>query len=205
MSRRDDDGGEAAAPGDEESSLEDEFRNWADSAAPTDPTDDDLVGDDETPASVGDIDVGFAVAAVSVGGGHVCARSAGGQVRCWGDGAGGRLGYRNTDNIGDDETPASAGDVDIGANATQVEAAGQHSCAIVPGGALRCWGYGGDGALGYGNTNDIGDDEAPATAPIEVPATTSGASPAAINVFRIASKANSVSSEYIWVGWTVRS
>ena len=34
MSRRDDDGGEAATPGDEESSIEDEFRDWADSVAP---------------------------------------------------------------------------------------------------------------------------------------------------------------------------
>jgi hypothetical protein len=30
--------------------------------------------------------------------------------------------------------------------------------------AVRCWGEGGDGQLGYGNTNDIGDDESPAAA-----------------------------------------
>ncbi|MDJ0664359.1 MAG: phosphatidate cytidylyltransferase [Acidimicrobiia bacterium] len=47
MSRRDDDGGEAAIP-DEESSVEDEFRDWADSAAPADVVDE--VGADEVGA-----------------------------------------------------------------------------------------------------------------------------------------------------------
>ena len=37
-----------------------------------------------------------------------------------------------------------------------------HSCAMVAG-AVRCCGYGGDGALGYGNTRSIGDDQAPDT------------------------------------------
>ena len=35
----------------------------------------------------------------------------GGRVRCWGTGLAGRLGYPELVDIGDDETPASAGDV----------------------------------------------------------------------------------------------
>jgi hypothetical protein len=36
-----------------------------------------------------------------------------GGVRCWGFGLSGRLGYGNTDSIGDDEDPATAGDLDL--------------------------------------------------------------------------------------------
>ena len=36
-----------------------------------------------------------------------------GKIRCWGVGMYGALGYGNTENIGDDEPPASAGDVPI--------------------------------------------------------------------------------------------
>jgi hypothetical protein len=31
-------------------------------------------------------------------------------------------------------------------------------------GAVRCWGRASTGALGYGNTHDVGDDETPAAA-----------------------------------------
>lgn len=36
-----------------------------------------------------------------------------GAVRCWGAGASGRLGYGNTNDIGDDEEPVSAGSVPL--------------------------------------------------------------------------------------------
>ena len=36
-----------------------------------------------------------------------------GGVRCWCSGFGGKLGYGNTNTIGDDETPASVGDVEV--------------------------------------------------------------------------------------------
>ncbi len=35
----------------------------------------------------------------------------------------------------------------------------RHACAITGSGSLYCWGEGGDGALGYGNQSDVGDDE----------------------------------------------
>jgi hypothetical protein len=44
---------------------------------------------------------------------HTCARLGTGEVRCWGDAGFGQLGYANTVDIGDDETPASAGDVPL--------------------------------------------------------------------------------------------
>jgi len=37
-------------------------------------------------------------------------------------------------------------------------------------GTVRCWGWGLFGQLGYGNTNDIGDDEYPTVAgPVPLP------------------------------------
>ena len=48
-----------------------------------------------------------------VTGKHTCALLDTGNVRCWGSSSNGTLGYGNSDSIGDDETPASAGDVDI--------------------------------------------------------------------------------------------
>jgi len=51
VSRRDDEGGEAAKPGEGESSIEDEFRDWADSVAPADVAGEDLISDEETPVA----------------------------------------------------------------------------------------------------------------------------------------------------------
>jgi alpha-tubulin suppressor-like RCC1 family protein len=128
------------------------------------------VGDDETPASMGDIDIGGAAIALAVGAQHTCVVIDGGSVRCWGyanngyDLYPGRLGYGNIQHIGDNETPASAGDVDIGGIAVGITAGVRHTCALLDDGAVRCWGWGGMGTLGYGNTANIGDNEAPASA-----------------------------------------
>ena len=101
---------------------------------------------------------------LSLGQTHSCFRSAGGNVRCWGWGVGGRLGYGNEIDIGDDETPASAGDVNVGGTVVQISAGSEHTCALLNTGKVRCWGYGTYGQLGYGNVTDIGDDETPASA-----------------------------------------
>ena len=122
------------------------------------------IGDDETPASAGDITVGGVVTRIDAGFLHVCALLESGGVRCWGSGEFGELGYGNTEDIGDDETPADAGDVPLGAKATRIDVGFLHACAILETGAVRCWGRAGPGSLGYGNVEDIGDNETPATA-----------------------------------------
>lgn len=38
-------------------------------------------------------------------------------------------------------------------------AAGRHTCAVLSTGQLRCWGYNGSGQLGYGHTENLGDQE----------------------------------------------
>ena len=122
------------------------------------------IGDNETPASVGDVNVGGTVVQIDAGQHHTCALLDTGHVRCWGSGSVGRLGYGNENDIGDDETPASAGDVDVGGTVVRIAAGDAHNCALLSTGYLRCWGDGLSGNLGYGVAHRIGDDEAPAAA-----------------------------------------
>jgi alpha-tubulin suppressor-like RCC1 family protein len=124
------------------------------------------VGDFETPAEVGDVNLGAGrVVGLSVEG-HTCVVIEGGRVRCWGPGTSGALGYGNTLPIGDDEDPARAGDVDVGAPVLQVATGFSHTCALLTNGAVRCWGRSRDGELGRGSTQNL-DNQAPASvAPI---------------------------------------
>ncbi len=122
------------------------------------------IGDDETPSSVAEVDVGGVVVQLAAGYAHTCARLAAGTVRCWGAGQYGQLGYGNTQTIGDDEVPSSAGDVDVGLPVVDIATGNEHSCAVLVSGKVRCWGRSKDGQLGYGNTQTIGDDEVPSSA-----------------------------------------
>lgn len=110
---------------------------------------------------------GQGATAIAVGSKHACVILTGGGVTCWGEGIQGKLGYGNTNYIGDNETPASAGTVDLGgATAVAITAGDQHTCAILSGGSVRCWGGGFRGRTGHGNTDNIGDasGEMPGTA-----------------------------------------
>ena len=94
---------------------------------------------------------------------HTCAILDNGSVRCWGYSGEGQLGYGNTDTVGDDETPASVGPVNLGPGRTAkaISAGDYHTCAILDNGSVRCWGYGRAGRLGYGSTSNVGDKQAP--------------------------------------------
>lgn len=118
------------------------------------------IGDDELPSSVQAIAVGATAVQVAAGGQHVCATLASSKVRCWGAGSDGQLGYANQADVGDTETPFAAGDVLAVTGAFAMAAGDAHSCALLNNGAVRCWGYGGDGRLGNGDPMSIGDDEA---------------------------------------------
>lgn len=103
------------------------------------------------PALVDDVAVlgdAAAVVQVSAGFGHTCALLDKGTVRCWGNGANGRLGYG-------DELPRNVpSDDDVAVSPTnrvvQIAAGGYHTCALLDNGLARCWGLDDDGQLGYG-------------------------------------------------------
>ncbi len=124
----------------------------------------EMVGDDEVPSVVELVDVGGPVMELAAGGEHTCALLETGAVRCWGLGTDGQLGYANRDNIGDDEFPREAGDVLLPGAAIAITAGRDHSCAIIEGGELYCWGRGRWAATGLGHTRNIGDDETPLVA-----------------------------------------
>ncbi len=122
------------------------------------------VGDNETPGSLPVVNLGGTAIQITAGNSHTCALLTDGTVRCWGDGAGGRLGYGNTDDIGDNEAPASVSPVNLGGVAVDIAAGDSHTCALLDNGTVKCWGQGASGRLGNGLVTDIGDNETPASA-----------------------------------------
>ena len=99
-----------------------------------------------TPDTVAPVNLGpgRTAKAISAGGTHTCALLDDRSVRCWGEAGAGQLGYGNTEDIGDDETPGSAGPVDVGAGRTvaAISAGDVHTCARLDDGSVRCWGFG---------------------------------------------------------------
>jgi cysteine-rich repeat protein len=111
------------------------------------------------------VQLGAPAAALAAGRAHTCALMQDGSVRCWGANASGQLGLGHTRAVGDDEAPnAPNAAVQLGATAIAIAAGGDVSCAILQGGALRCWGANTFGQLGLGHTNPIGDNEVPSAA-----------------------------------------
>jgi alpha-tubulin suppressor-like RCC1 family protein len=124
------------------------------------------IGDDETPATIPDVVLGGRAVQITAGRDHTCARLDTGKVRCWGANAEGQLGYVHTRDIGDDETPAAAGDVSLDEPATQIVAGAAHTCALLGSGRVRCWGASPEGQTGQGlDGRNIGDDEVPTAFP----------------------------------------
>jgi alpha-tubulin suppressor-like RCC1 family protein len=95
---------------------------------------------------------------VSAGKQHTCALLIGGTVRCWGDGGRGRLGDGESTSRSFPVAvlvsgTASASPVAL-EGVTQISAGNQHSCALLTDGTARCWGDGGAGQLGDGDTQN---------------------------------------------------
>ncbi len=111
-----------------------------------------------------DIAAGDDIAQMCVGQHHTCARTNAGDVRCWGEGANGRLGYGNTERIGDAPGEMPPANVDVGEGAAQVVCGIHFTCVRTVSGTVRCWGQ----APGYGNMDEVGDGpgEMP---PLDVP------------------------------------
>jgi alpha-tubulin suppressor-like RCC1 family protein len=115
------------------------------------------MGDALLPISLG---TGVSAIAVTAGGAHTCVLLNTAVVKCFGNGTDGRLGYGNQNNLGDG--PGEMGDalaaVNLGTGRTvlAVSAGLAHTCAMLDNSTVKCWGNGGSGRRGSGNTSRAG-------------------------------------------------
>lgn len=106
---------------------------------------------------------------ISAGLNHTCARLPFGEVRCWGANLAGELGIGSGVNgVGLVEltTPTP---VPLAGPAIDISAGANHTCAIIEGGVVQCWGAGGSGRLGSGSEADLMDEltDAPSTVDLD--------------------------------------
>jgi alpha-tubulin suppressor-like RCC1 family protein len=89
------------------------------------------------------------IESVTTGGRHTCALVHNGGAWCWGDNKHGDLGDGTT-------TQRSLPVVVQGLpqKPAQISAGGGHTCALLTGGSVRCWGANSSGQLGNGSTSD---------------------------------------------------
>jgi alpha-tubulin suppressor-like RCC1 family protein len=94
------------------------------------------------------------VVSSSSGAAHTCALLTGGDLYCWGDNEVGELGIgtlnrREPFGI---SLPVHVSDV---SNVISVSAGFLHTCALISGGSIECWGYNRDGQVGDGTINKV--------------------------------------------------
>lgn len=94
------------------------------------------------PSIDGDVPVGGAVSQLFVNYKSNCAITATGALRCWGHEQHGDLGHGlYEDFVGDDETPATLGDVDLGgARVLDVAHGLRATCVLLDNAEVHCWG-----------------------------------------------------------------
>ena len=109
-----------------------------------------------------DLGTGRTATAIASGGSHTCAQLDNDSVKCWGEGTQGRLGYGNSNNLGDGANEMgenlTAIDLGTGRTATAISLGNYHTCALLDNASVKCWGSNNNGQLGQGNTNNLGDD-----------------------------------------------
>ena len=83
-------------------------------------------------------------------GGHRCAITTTGSLRCWGEGSSGQLGQGARASS---ETPLTALGL-LDSPVLEVSVGGSHTCVRQQSGVVRCWGSGAFGQLGHGQSGD---------------------------------------------------
>jgi alpha-tubulin suppressor-like RCC1 family protein len=109
------------------------------------------------------------VTAITAGGDHTCALISGGTMKCWGDNLYGELGNGSTGQAVTLPTPVQ----NLSGPVVGIAAGEFHTCAIISGGSVQCWGWNNYGQLGDNNINDACPLVGPTTncepLPIQVP------------------------------------
>lgn len=119
------------------------------------------IGDDETLSAATRINLGEAAKRIYSGTKYNCALLESNNIKCWGENTFGQLGLGHTNHIGDNEDLSVLGYVPVGSSIVQMDIStiSNHTCAALSSGDVKCWGLNNFGQLGYGHTNNIGDDE----------------------------------------------
>ncbi|MCA0252973.1 MAG: chromosome condensation regulator RCC1 [Actinobacteria bacterium] len=90
------------------------------------------------------------VRAVTAGEDHTCALTTAGTVKCWGDNGFDQIG-KSDDSLAYLTRPKQIPGL---SRVVALSTGGKHNCAVLSGGAIKCWGSGLDGALGDGTHKD---------------------------------------------------
>ncbi len=108
---------------------------------------------DDSTTAVSVIGLAGPATAVSATGNTTCALITGGTMQCWGDNDFGEMGTGNTENsltpvfvIDSEDDPISG--------VTEIATGQNHTCALIEGGTVQCWGLNFSGRLGDGTTTN---------------------------------------------------
>lgn len=98
---------------------------------------------------------------IDVGSYSSCALLNNNQLKCWGWNAYGQLAQGDTVDRGDDTSEMGNAltqiDVRTPRTVVQMETGGEHACAVLDNGRIRCWGRNDRGQLGLGDADNRGD------------------------------------------------
>lgn len=109
--------------------------------------------------------IAFHFVQIAAGDAHTCGVTTTGGVKCWGANTNGRLGDGSTS---DRSTPVDVAGLTSGVKS--IAAGAFHTCAVTTAGGAKCWGYGGYGQVGNGQTSTAN------RTPVNVTGLTSGVS-----------------------------
>jgi alpha-tubulin suppressor-like RCC1 family protein len=101
---------------------------------------------------------------VAAGDGHACALLSDGTVECWGDNTWGQLGT-DPNATSNTLTPVAVAGLK---NVIALAAGAVHTCALISGGTVECWGSNDFGELGNGTATKCNDSDKCSAKPVPV-------------------------------------
>jgi alpha-tubulin suppressor-like RCC1 family protein len=113
------------------------------------------------------------IIAIGTGGSHSCAVSRAGAVQCWGENSDGQLGDGMSGSTSANSIPRSV--VGLSSGAVAVGGGVSHTCAVLVGGSVECWGFNDYGQVGGGANFGIINQ------PVNVPGLSPGVVSLAVN------------------------